>query len=250
MRLREWLHRADASHAQIIAQHDVIAFKLGRATGKADFALVQNVVAVTDRKGGAQTLLDQQDGQALLLKPCQDFDNLLHDHRRQSLRRLIEQQHGRIEHQRTRDRKHLLLAAGKLEAEIAFARTQYGKKIENALQRPKAFAAWSREYGQVLPHRQARKDAALLRHEAEAKPRYRVGRQPGDVATPVADTAGPRLQVSHDGEDCRGLARAIAAEQADDFALLHGQRDAVKDVAVAVIGVDVLDFEHQCTIPG
>ena len=76
-----------------------------------------------------------------------------------------------------------------------------------------------------------------------------VGRQPDDVAIAVADTAGPRLQISHDGEDRRGLAGAVAAEQADDLALPYRQRDAMQDVAVAVIGVDVLDLEHQCTVP-
>ena len=50
---REWLHRACALHAQIIAQHELVVFKLRRAAGKADLAFVQDVVAVADRKGGA-----------------------------------------------------------------------------------------------------------------------------------------------------------------------------------------------------
>ena len=119
--------------------------------------------------------------------------------------------------------------------------------MRSSVQRPLPPAA--REHGQVLPHREARKDAALLRHEAEAEPRDGVGRQRGDVAVAVADAAGPRLQIAHDGEDGRGLAGAVAAEQADDLALPHGQRDAVQDVAVAVVGVDVLELEHQCAVP-
>jgi hypothetical protein len=38
---------------------------------------------------------------------------------------------------------------------------------------------------------------------------------------------------------------AVAAEQRDDLAGLHGQVDAVEDVAFAVPGVEVGDFEGR-----
>src|SRR5262249_52221704 len=156
----------------------------------------------------------------------------------------VEQQQRGIEHERARDREHLLLAAGELKAEIALARTQAGKQLENPLERPAATATRAREHGEVLAHRQARKNAALLRHETEAEPRHRIGRQRRDIAVAVANAAGARLEIAHDGEDGRGLARAVAAEQADHLALPHRERDPVQDVAVAVIGVDVLEIKH------
>ena len=40
-------------------------------------------------------------------------------------------------------------------------------------------------------------------------------------------------------------ADAIAAQQTDDLAFPHVETDAVQDVALAVIGVQVTDFEHR-----
>src|SRR4029453_14782524 len=119
-----------------------------------------------------------------------------------------------------------------------------GKQLEDPLQRPAAIAARAREHREVFAHRRARKNPALLRHKAEAEPRHRIGRQRRDIAVAVANAAGARLEIAHDGEDGRGLARAVAAEQADPLALLHRERDPVQDMAVAVIGVDVLKMEH------
>jgi hypothetical protein len=56
-----------------------------------------------------------------------------------------------------------------------------------------------------------------------------------------------RGRDSPDGEDGRGLA-GVAAEQAD-HPPSYRERDPVQDVAVTVIGVDVLNVQHQCAIP-
>ena len=45
-----------------------------------------------------------------------DLEDLLHDQRRQALRRLVEHQQLRVEQQRAGDRQHFLLAARKLAA--------------------------------------------------------------------------------------------------------------------------------------
>ena len=57
-----------ASHAQIIAQHVVVDFQFRRAAGEADRAFVQDMMPVGHREGGAQVLLDQEDGKALALE--------------------------------------------------------------------------------------------------------------------------------------------------------------------------------------
>ena len=46
-----------------------------------------------------------------------------------------------------------------------------------------------------------------------------------------------------------GLAGAVAAEQGDDLALGHAERQAVQDMAEPVEGVDVFDFEDQAATP-
>ena len=75
-----------------------------------------------------------------------------------------------------RDRQHLLLAAGELEAKIALASMQLREQLKNPRQGPEARARGAGKGGQVLAHGQARKDAALLRHKTEAEPRNRVRR--------------------------------------------------------------------------
>jgi hypothetical protein len=43
----------------------------------------------------------------------------------------------------------------------------------------------------------------------------------------------------------RGFADAVAPEQSENLALLELQRQPLKHIGVAVIGVDVLDFENR-----
>jgi hypothetical protein len=52
------------------------------------------------------------------------------------------------------------------------------------------------------------------------------------------DEPGDRLQR-------RALADAVPAEQPDHLAAADLERDTVQDVALAVIGVDVLDLEQR-----
>jgi len=132
-----------------------------------------------------------------------------------------------------------------LEAEVALARLQIGEQREDALQRPIAFAAGAREYSQVLAHRQAFEDAALLRHETEAELRDRIRRQRADVSAFVADGAAARVQITHHRHDRCGLAGAVASKQADDLAVADRERHAMQDVAIAVIGIDLVEIEHQ-----
>src|SRR5258708_7404548 len=116
----DWMSGA-GSDTEIAPQHVVVALDLVRSPREANLALVHDVMAVADRKSGAQVLFDQQDGEAFLLETAQHPDDLLDDHRREPLGRLVEHQQRRIEHQRARNRQHLLLAAGELEAEITLA---------------------------------------------------------------------------------------------------------------------------------
>src|SRR6185437_8701092 len=98
----------------------------------------------------------------------------------------------------------------------------------DARQLPAAAAPAAREHREVLEHGEARKDAALLRHIADAEPRDLVGLQRADIARAPGDETRARLQVPHRGEDGGGLARAVAAEEADHLALAHAERDAAQ----------------------
>src|SRR3984893_7988461 len=176
---------------------------------------------VGDRKRSAQVLLDQENRQSLALDTLEHRDDLLHDHRRQAFRGLVEQQQAGIEHERARDRKHLLLAARELKAEIALTLLEVRKQSEDALQRPSTLIASAGKDREVLAHGETRKNAALLRHKTEPQAGDSIGRQRPDVAALVYDPAGSRLEIAHDGEDGRGLAGAVAAEQTDDLPVAH-----------------------------
>src|SRR5271166_3871625 len=62
------------------------------------------------------------------------------------------------------------------------------------------------------------KDAAVLGDKADAGARYPVRRPAGDVAALPQHTAARRRRKPHDRADCRCLADAVAAQQADAFA--------------------------------
>ena len=50
--------------------------------------------------------------------------------------------------------------------------------------------------------------------------------------------------VAHDRLDRRRAAGAVAAEKADDLAFADAERDALQDVALAVVRVEVVDLKH------
>ena len=85
----------------------------------------------------------------------------------------------------------------------------------------------------------------MLGHIAEAEMRDPVARQAGDVLALEADRA-LRRHLAHDRLDRGGAADAVAPEQAHDLAGVDIEIDALQDVALAVIGVEIPDLEHQC----
>ena len=53
------------------------------------------------------------------------------------------------------------------------------------------------------------------------------------------------MDVAHDRLDRRRAADAVAAEQADDLCFIDVEGDAVQDMALAVIGLEIVDFEQR-----
>src|SRR5436190_3061958 len=73
-----------------------------------DAPVLDDVVAVGHRLREAEVLLDEQDGKAFALEPRYGAADLLHDHRREALRRLIEHQQPCPRAQDAADGEHLL----------------------------------------------------------------------------------------------------------------------------------------------
>ena len=137
--------------------------------------------------------------------------------------------------QRASDREHLLLAARKIGAAAAPALAQARENRPDPLQRPPRFC---REPGQhqVFLDGEAAEDAAVLRHELQSECGDRMRRQPIDRHTVEHDPTGARANRTHQALQRRALARAVAAEQCDDFALLDPQRDVEQNMAIAIEG--------------
>ena len=94
--------------------------------------------AVSDSQHLARLLLDHDCRQAFLAQEAaQDREHLFHDQRRQSLKRLVEQDQPRIEHQRAGYGEHLLFAAGKLIAEVLPPFAEAWKEFEDARYAPR-----------------------------------------------------------------------------------------------------------------
>jgi hypothetical protein len=73
--------------------------------------------------------------------------------------------------------------------------------------------------------------------------------QAGNVFSPVDHLAALRRREAGDGAQRRRLARAVAAEQRDDFTLGDTERKAVQDMADPVVRLNVLDLQDQAATP-
>src|SRR5262249_55906820 len=98
---------------------------------------------------------------------------------------------------------------------------------------------------QILHDRQQAEDPAILRHVADATARQPVRRFVGDRTALEPDLSLPRVHQAHDRLQRRRLADAIAADETNDLATPDLQGNSVKDVALAVIGVQAVDLDQR-----
>src|SRR3546814_614231 len=84
----------------------------------------------------------------------------------------------------------------------------------------------------------------FLRQVAHAQARAGVHRLGGDVAAVEHDLALVGRDQADDHVEAGGLAGAVGAEQADDFARVQGQAEVAHDLARAVALAQSLGDEH------
>src|SRR6266852_9582009 len=101
------------------------------ASGVEDDRLIRNVERQLD------ILFDENDGLPFLFQSSDGAADFGDDQRRKAFRRLIEQKHPRIAHQRAPDRKHLLFAAGERAGILCVAFTQPRKQGVNPVDVPR-----------------------------------------------------------------------------------------------------------------
>ena len=153
-----------------------------------------------------------------------------HEDRRKAHRRLVEHQERRARHQRAADRAHLLLAAGHRPRLLRLCRSASRGKSSNTRSMSSLIAALvaalERAHLEVLGHRHAREELAPLRRLRDARACTMscgasfVMSWPLNSIVPV-----PRMVEPVDRPQRRRLAGAVRADQRDDLALAHLDRD-------------------------
>jgi hypothetical protein len=142
--------------------------------------------------------------------------------------------------ERARDREHLLLAAADLVALVGEPLAQARELLVDVVERPARFARGDLRELEVLRDGQVGEDAPLLGDQRDPHARDRHHVAAGELLAVERDAAGARRNPADDALERRRLADAVAAQQRDGLAGADVQRDVAQDVAVAVVGVDVL----------
>src|SRR5262249_52914599 len=158
---------AAMSHAQINVKLVEIGLQFGIGEAVDDAAMFHHVIAVRNGRCEAKILLDQENGEALLLERPDGPADLLDDDRGEPLGRLVEQEEACAGAQDAADRQHLLLAAGELGALAREPLLEVGKELEDALERQPALAHPRRQQ-EIFLDAEAREDAALLGTQRDA----------------------------------------------------------------------------------
>ena len=230
------------------------AFSLSSFAGpsRRDPAGLEHVAAARRVERHQRVLLDEQDRRPLLVDLPHDLEDPLDEDRRQPHRGLVEQQQLRPRHQRAADRAHLLLAAGHRPRLLLLPLGQAREELEDAvdvLLEVRLVGALERAHLEVLEHGHAREEAPPLRRLRDSHLHDRVRGRVGDVLAAEADRALARMVEAVDRAQRRRLAGAVRADQRDDLALVHLERDALQRLDRAVVGVDVLELQDD-GVPG
>src|SRR5512145_754235 len=208
-----------------------------------DAAVLDDVVAVGDLLREAEILLDEQNGEAFLLELGDGAPDLIDDHRREALGRLVQQEQARAGAQDAADGEHLLLAAGELGALASQPLAQVGEEPED-LVHAQAARRNLRRQEQVLLHVEAREDAALLRAKRDSQARDAVGGIRDGFRAAEADRSASPADHAHDGLEGRGLADAVSPEKRDHLAVGDVELHAVQDVRLSVPGMKLTYLKH------
>src|SRR5579872_1216609 len=97
-------------------------------------AVLDDVEAIGNGRGEAEILLDQENGETLVLEPLDGLADLLDDHGSKPLGRLVQHQEAGAGAQNSPDREHLLFATRQLGPLAAQTFPQVGKQFENVIQ--------------------------------------------------------------------------------------------------------------------
>ena len=188
----------------------------------------------------AEVLLDEQHRRQLG-EPLEHAGDVGDERGRETLRRLVDEQHAVVVQERARDRDHLLLAAGERSGALLPALLELREELVDEVVARLCVALGEAE---VLCDREAGEDVAVLRHVADAAADDPMRRHAGELLVAEADGAAP-VDEAEDRAQRRRLADAVASEQSRDAALRHVERHALQHVRLPEIDVQVADGEER-----
>ncbi len=147
-----------------------------------------------------------------------------------------------------RNRQHLLFSARERHALLIEtflqAREGFGDLVDRCALLDLA-AGRDQTEPQILAHGQAGDDAALLGHVSEAEMEALMRAERQQLPACEAHAACRLRHQAHHRPQCRRFAGTVAADQGDDLTPVHVQGDAVEDMACAIPGMEIVDFEQH-----
>src|SRR5581483_2027901 len=172
-------------------------------------------------------------------------EDLGDDERRETERRLVEQQEPRPLHDGAPEREHLLLPARERARLLGASLLEPREVLEDArevvLERT---APDVRAEAEVLPDGELREGAPPLRDVGDAESRHRLRPFPCDRPPRELDRPAPTHRSGH-GAQRRRLAGPVRAEDRDDLPLVHRERDAAQGRDLPVARIDVAERQQN-----
>src|SRR5215470_5097286 len=235
-----WLEADEAADGLIFAAQGA------RVSAPAHASALEHVMAVGKSSEDFEILVHDQDRLAAALELTQHFPDLAADDGGEAFGCLVQDQQLGVGHQGACDRQHLLLPARELAAHLRSALADPGKELEDRIGGPTRRAARSRARGrgQIFPHREARKDAAPFRHQAEPELGDAERGEPAQLPPFEHDAAAARRRHAHDRADGGGLAHAVPPEQRHHLAPADFEIDAEQHLALAVARLEPFNRQH------
>ena len=210
-----------------------------------DLAVLDDVVAIGNRRGETEVLFDQKDGEPFRLQAFDHVPDLLDDDRREAFGGFVQHQKPRACAQDARDRQHLLLAAGQFRALAAETFLQIRKTVRKSDRASCRRCGWSagsirfsltsrlakmpRSSGQnATPRRAILSDDSL------------ISSAPSNATEPVRLPMMPMIDLSVDV-----LPAPLRPSSVTHLARTNVEIHPVQDVGLAVPRFEILDGENR-----
>src|SRR5262249_10196501 len=97
---------------------------------------------------------------------------------------------------------------------------------------------------QVLPHRHAREDTARLRYQRDTATDDILCRECFDALVTEIHTPRTHTHEAKNRLQGGGLARGVAAQQADDLAVIYMKVESMENCDRSVAGYDICEAKH------